>query len=142
MKAVLDTNVLVSALIKTGKPRELLFRAAEGKFQAILSRQILEEFVKVVRDPKVGRYVDEEDVEAFLRALAAMTSTMKVKSKFKAVKRDPKDDVVLRTAYDSGSDYVVTGDRDLLEIREFRGIRIITVERMLEIVTNEAGYGL
>ena len=53
MKIVLDANILVSALIKSGKPRELLFRIAEKRAQLVLSRGILEEFLEVTDDPMI-----------------------------------------------------------------------------------------
>jgi putative PIN family toxin of toxin-antitoxin system len=49
MKVVFDTNVLISALITTGKPKELFHKAIEGQIQLILSKNILEEFTKVQR---------------------------------------------------------------------------------------------
>jgi putative PIN family toxin of toxin-antitoxin system len=83
MKVVLETNVLVPALIKTRKPRELLLKIAEKrrKAQLILSRGILEEFLEVVNEEKVRRYVDEEDIVAFLRAVGSITKIVRVRSK-------------------------------------------------------------
>ena len=57
MKVVLDTNVLVSALIKAGKPRKLLDTVLEKK-ELILSKAILDEFAKVTADRKIRRYVE------------------------------------------------------------------------------------
>lgn len=136
MKVVLETNVLVPALIKTRKPRELLLKIAEKrrKAQLILSRGILEEFLEVVNEEKVRRYVDEEDIVAFLRAVGSITKIVRVRSKFKVVKEDPEDDVILRTAYDSNANYIVSGDKHLLSLGEFRGTKIVTVNDMLMIV--------
>jgi predicted nucleic acid-binding protein len=50
------------------------------------------------------------------------------------VKEDPEDDMVLRTAYDSKADYIVSGDKHLLSLREFKGIRIVSVNEMLKIL--------
>jgi putative PIN family toxin of toxin-antitoxin system len=136
MKVVLETNVLVPALIKTRKPRELLLKIAEKrrKAQLILSRGILEEFLEVVNEEKVRRYVDEEDIVAFLRAVGSIAKIVRVRSKFKVVKEDPEDDVILRTAYDSNANYIVSGDKHLLSLGEFRGTKIVTVNDMLIIV--------
>ncbi|MCQ5363065.1 MAG: putative toxin-antitoxin system toxin component, PIN family [Candidatus Methanomethylicia archaeon] len=136
MKVVLETNVLVPALIKTRKPRELLLKIAEKrrKAQLILSRGILEEFLEVVNEEKVRRYVDEEDIVAFLRAVGSIAKIVRVRSKFKVVKEDPEDDVILRTAYDSNANYIVSGDKHLLSLGEFRGTKIVTVNDMLMIV--------
>ncbi|MBM5804966.1 MAG: putative toxin-antitoxin system toxin component, PIN family [Candidatus Verstraetearchaeota archaeon] len=69
MKVVLDTNVLVSALIKAGKPRELLFKITGGGAELFLSRGILKELLEVADDQRIRRYVDEDDVIAFTRTL-------------------------------------------------------------------------
>jgi putative PIN family toxin of toxin-antitoxin system len=134
MKVVLDTNVLVSALIKAGKPRELMLKIAEEKIQLVLSRSILEEFLEVVDDKRVRRYVEEDDIIAFLRVVGSIAKMVRVRSRFKVVKEDPDDDIILRTAHDSRADYIVSGDKHLLSLGEFRGTKIVTVNDMLMIV--------
>jgi len=54
-----------------------------------------------------------------------------VASKLKVVEDDPKDNMVIETAYDGNADIIVTGDSHLLALRDFKGIKIITVEQML-----------
>jgi len=134
MKVVLDANVLVSALIKSGQSRKLLSKIIEKKVQLVLSRGILEEFLEVTEDPRIKKYVDENDVIAFLRVVGSIATTVKVRSKFKMVKEDPDDDVILRTTYDGKAVFIVSGDKHLLSLREFRNIRIVTVNQMLEIL--------
>lgn len=56
---------------------------------------------------------------------------VQVKYRFKAVKEDPDDDIIVRTAYDGKADYIVSGDRYLLALKEFKGIKILTVDEML-----------
>ncbi len=133
-KVVLDTNVLVSALIRTGKPRALLFEIVRGNLQLILSRDILEELTEVAADDKIRKYVEEEDVRKFLRLIGSTAKIVTVKSRFKAVKDDPSDDLFLRTAYDGGADYIVSGDKHLLSLNEFRGIKILTVNEILDLL--------
>ncbi len=132
MTVVLDTNVLVSALIKAGKPRDLFNKLAKNK-QIVLSRAILEEFLDVIEDFKVAKYTSEQDMAVFLEALGNAATIAQVKSRFKAVKEDPDDDIIVRAAYDGKADYIVSGDRHLLALKEFRGIRILTVDEMLNI---------
>jgi len=137
MKVVLDTNVLVSALIKAGKPRELIFKIAEGEVQLVLSRSILEEFLEVTDDPRIRRYVNEGDIISFVRVVGSMAKIVRVRSRFKVVKDDPDDDVILRTGHDCGADYIVSGDRHLLSLGEFRGMKIVTVNEMLKLLMKE-----
>src|SRR3989337_1779331 len=98
MKVVLDTNVLISALIKAGKPRELFFRLAEEK-ALILSKNILDEFLEISEDPRVKKYANEQETTAFLNSLGDATKIIRIKSRFNAVKEDPDNDIILRTAY-------------------------------------------
>jgi putative PIN family toxin of toxin-antitoxin system len=134
---VFDVNVLVSSLILRGKPRELWFKAVSGEFTLVLSTQIVSEFVDVISRRKFRRYVGERDVRVFLGALYQTAKLTRVRSRFKAVASDPADDLVLRTAHDGGADYVVSGDRHLLDMKMFRSIRIVTVDDMLERLTQE-----
>jgi hypothetical protein len=134
IKVVLDTNVLVSALIRNGKPRALLFEMVRGNAQLILSRGILEELAEVAADDKIRKYVEEEDVTRFLRIIGSTAKIVTIKSRFKEVKRDPSDDLFLRTAYDGGADYIISGDRHLLSLKEFRGIKILTVNEVLDLI--------
>lgn len=122
---IFDLSVLVSALITKGKPKEL---------NLITSREIFSEFTKVASRAKFQKYVRERDVREFLEALNDIARFVRVKSKFNAVTQDPDDDIVLRAAYDSRADYIVSGDEHMLALGEFRGIRIVTVSEMLELL--------
>ena len=133
MRIVLDTNVLVSELIKKGKPRTLLF-AIIRRHELILSKEVLEEFAETVAEPKLRKYVSEQDVARFLRDIANAAKIVRVRSNFKVVEEDPDDDVVLRTCHDGKARYVVSGDRHLLALRKFGRIRIVSVNEMLKIL--------
>jgi putative PIN family toxin of toxin-antitoxin system len=137
MRVVFDTNVLISALITTGKPKELFRMAAEGQIQLVLSKGILEEFTEVSNDLRIRKYANQEDIVAFLRVIDRVAKITKVKSRFKVINEDSDDDVVLRTAFDGKADYIVSGDRHLLSLVTFRGIRILTVNEMLTLLKEE-----
>ena len=137
MKAVLDTNILVSALIKAGKPRDLFNKLVKDK-QIVLSRDILKEFLEVIENPKIAKYTSEKDLAIFLKTLKSAARIVQVKSKFKAVKEDPDDDTIIRSAYDSKSNYIISGDKHLLSIAEYRRIRIVNVDEMLGLLKEES----
>ncbi|MEM2980114.1 MAG: putative toxin-antitoxin system toxin component, PIN family [Thermoproteota archaeon] len=134
LKIVFDVNVLVSSLITRGKPRVLWLKARKKQFTLIFSNEIVSEFVKVMSHKKFSRYVEEEDIRVFLRALYETALSVKIKSKFRVVKDDPDDDTILRTAYDSRADYIVSGDKHLLSLGKFKDIKIVTVDEMLKIL--------
>jgi len=133
MKVVLDTNVLISALIKAGKPRELFFRLAKERM-LVLSRQILDEFLEVAEDQRIMKYVTEQEKTVFLISLRDATTMVEVKSKFRAVKADPNDNVFVNTAYDGKADYIVSGDNHLLSLKDFKGVKIVTIDTMLNLL--------
>jgi putative PIN family toxin of toxin-antitoxin system len=131
LRAVLDTNVLISALIKAGKPRRLLKVLLSPSHAVIISEPIVEEFSTVSADEKVRKYVDDEAMAGFLAALLSRATFVRIESKIN-VMNDP-DDKVLATAKDGKADYIVTGDRHLLELSNFGRARIITVDEALGI---------
>lgn len=137
MRITLDTNVLISALIVNGKSKTLLFEILHRKNELILSMEILAEFAETSRNPKIRRYVNDEDTVRFLRTLGSIARIIRINSKFRVVHEDPDDDVILRTAHDGKAKYIVSGDRHLLELGTFRRIRIVTVDEMLRILRTE-----
>jgi putative PIN family toxin of toxin-antitoxin system len=130
-RVVLDTNVLVSALIDDGKPRKLVLELLD-KYTVILSRQMLAELADVVSRNKFS--VTSGQVDRFLASLVRMSQLVSDIARFKVVLEDPDDDVVLNTAYTGRAEFIVTGDRHLLELDKFKKTKIVTVNQMLEIL--------
>jgi putative PIN family toxin of toxin-antitoxin system len=131
VRAVIDTNVLVSALIHDGKPRNLILELL-NRHTVILSRQMLAELADVAgRDkfPVTGLQVDR-----FLSIMVKMAKIVPDNALFKEVASDPDDDVVLNVAYTGKADYIVTGDKHLLTLNNFKKTKIVTVNQMLEIL--------
>jgi putative PIN family toxin of toxin-antitoxin system len=138
LSAVFDTNVLVSSLIGSGRPRELWNKVLHDEVKLIVSGQILSEFKEVMAKPQLERYLRRSSVERFLGITLRKASVTKVKTHFAQATEDPDDNIVLEAAYSARADYIVTGDRRLLALSEFKGIRIVTVAERLEILTTEA----
>ena len=140
LKIVADTNVLVSSLIRKGKPHELILRIDGIDARLMSSNVLMAELTSVLAEERIARYVAKKDVERFLRYIGRRTTLVKARSRFKVVKEDPKDDVVLNTAYSGKADYIVSGDKHLIPLREFKGMRIVSVGEMLELL-KQAGVG-
>jgi uncharacterized protein len=136
---VFDVNVLVSSLISKGKPRRLWLKAVRREFQLVLSRRIVEEFVEVISRTKFQRYLAEQDVIDFLEALSTRARIVRTRSRLRVIMEDPEDNIILAAAYDAKADYVVSGDKHLLGLKEFEGTGIVTVETMLEVLRSRAG---
>ena len=132
VRAVIGTNVLVSALIHDGKPRELVLELFD-RHTVILSRQMLAELADVAGRDKFP--VTSVQVERFLSSLVRIAKVVPDNALFKEVAKDPDDDVVLNTAYAGKADYIVTGDKHLLTLNNFKKTKIVTVNQMLDILT-------
>jgi len=137
MKITLDTNVLISALIKSGNPRKLMFMIINGNHEIVLSKEILEEFFQIASYPKIRKYVSIDDAKRFLENISIVVRMIKITSKFKVVKNDPDDDIILRTCYDGKSKYLVSGDRHLLELGKFRQTKIVTIHEMIDVLISQ-----
>ena len=98
-RVLLDTNVLVSAVISQGKARELLNKAIEErKFSIVISDPILKEFMTVLRRPKFK--TDEEEVNKLILAVIQTSDIITLTSRFEIVKEDPDDNIIINTALD------------------------------------------
>jgi putative PIN family toxin of toxin-antitoxin system len=132
VRAVIDTNVLVSALIHDGKPRKLFLELLE-KHTVILSRQMLAELADVAGRDKFP--VTSVQVARFLSSLIRMAKVVPDNALFIEAAKDPDDDVVLNTAYAGKADFIVTGDKHLLTLNNFKKTKIVTVNQMQDILT-------
>ena len=131
VRVVLDTNVLVSALIYEGKPRKLVTELLK-KHTVILSRQMIAEFEEVVDRDKFN--VTSSQVNRFLSSIIAMSKVVPDNALFKGLSQDPDDDVVLNVAYIGKAKFIVSGDRHLLELGQFKKTKILTVSQMHDIL--------
>jgi putative PIN family toxin of toxin-antitoxin system len=129
VRVVVDTNILVSALINRGKPIRLVLKLLE-EHTVILSRQMLAELADVLTRDKFA--VKTSQVDRFLALLVRKSKIVTTNSRFKIISEDPDDDIVLNTAYTGKAQYIVTGDKHLLALEEFKRIKIVKVTQILE----------
>jgi len=78
--------------------------------------------------------IKDSQLERYLSGLVRKSEIVTISTRFKMISEDPDDDTVLNTAYSGKANYIVTGDRHLLALREFKGIEIVKVTHMLEIL--------
>lgn len=130
MRVVLDANVVVSAFATRGLC-QAVFEVCLRNHGLYVSESLLQEirraFGRIVRLPKARG----EDVIAFLRARAHCMEPAEVSA---AVCRDPDDLHVLGLALAASADLLVTGDEDLLVLKRFRGIPIVSPRRCWELL--------
>ena len=136
-KAVLDTNILVSAFITPrGTPAKLLHAWREEQFDLVTSPPILVELQEALCRPKIHiRYhLSREDIHNFVTLLASATVLVPGTTAVSAPIQDPDDLMVLATAIESQAAYLVTGDKALLHLKRFQSVHIITPSAFLRII--------
>ena len=131
MRVVLDTNVLVSALLFTGVTSELVALWQQGRITVLISREILEEYLRVLAYPKFQ--LSEGEIKSLLEEeLLPFVQIIKPGTRVRVVKRDPADNKFLECAVAGKADVVISGDKELLAIRHYRQVRIQTPSRFLK----------
>jgi len=137
MRAVLDTNVIVSAVISPGSPPDSILRASRrGALDLVTSAPLLRELEDVLGRPRIAERLGwtPEERASFIAALADFAVIVAPKEKLHVVKADPADNRVLESAVAGGVDYVVSGDHHLLDLASFEGIPIVTPARFAAVL--------
>lgn len=138
IRAVLDCNVVVSALIQPEGPSARIMDALSRQaFQCILSPAIMAETRRVLRYPRVERRIalSQDEEEAYLSALSVLALWVAdVKPVRSIVTEDPSDDIYVQAAVEGDAGFLVSGDDHLLKLREYQGVAIVTPRLFLEIV--------
>jgi len=129
MKVVFDTNIFISAFIISGSQAEkAVSRIIEGRDVLLLSKGILDEVLTVL-STKFSR--DKEEISRVAVILSEMAEWVEPSEKIKVLHDDP-DNRILECAVDGNSDTIVTGDKELLKLREYKKTRIISLKEYLE----------
>lgn len=135
MRVILDTNVLVSALlVPGGVPAQLLDAWFDGRFVLLTSEEQLDELRRVTRQPRIRTYVEPSTAGSLVNDLRHFAELAKELPRLN-VSTDPVDNFLLAMATVGRADYLVTGDkRDLLALKRCGTTRIVSTKRFLEIV--------
>ena len=141
VRLVLDTNVVVSALIWDGQPERLLELAVSGEVTLFSSAVLLDELAGVLERGKfITALASRAVTPAFLTwrygAVATLVGPLPVD---RVVSADADDDHVIAAALGARADAIATGDRHLLELNPYRGIRILSPAAVLDLVKLRQG---
>ncbi len=102
-----------------------------GKIRILFSSESIEEFLTVANRPKFKNMFSEKEIEAAIDLFDVYAEMHDVKSKIE-ICRDLKDNFLLALAKDARADYLITGDKDILELKLFGKTRIITISTFLK----------
>ena len=131
MRIVVDTNVLASALFFGGKPGELLRLILSRSVSAVATQEILDEYQDTI-DYLLEKYKGRELHFSAVPIYSAM-EIIPAKTRV-AVCRDSDDDKFISCAIDGQCYYVVSGDKDLLTLKKYRHVKIVTISEFLELL--------
>lgn len=136
IRLIVDTNVLVSAFLWRGTPGRLIELAGEKEIQLVTSKVLIEELAATLNKKKLAKAVTLTGltVDQMVRHYRRLTSLLLPSRLAQQVSRDADDDAVLACAAAARAHLIVPGDYDLLVLKNFEGIPIVTAAQALEVI--------
>ena len=135
MRVVLDTNIWLSGIFWQGNPYKIIKLSEQRKIEILITKEILEEIIYILnREEKFQKFIEDRklSMENLIRAILSIANLIETKSKIIFIKEDPNDNKFLEAAIDGKAEYIISGDRHLLDITQFDKIRIVKAKEFLE----------
>ena len=137
MKVVLDANIFVSSFFWGGNPRTILIRTINKLDELFITKEILDEIEEVIGRPKF--HAGKNEIEYYIKSIEEIANKIAVEKRIKKGSRDITDNKYIECGLAGNTDFIISGDTHLLEIKEYDGIRIVTAKEYLEIIKNKTG---
>jgi putative PIN family toxin of toxin-antitoxin system len=138
IRAVLDTNVLASGIVKyataEGTPARLLHLWQAKRFDLVVSAHILTELGSTLAEPYFRQRLTPEEIEEAVGPLRDEAILTTLTRQVSGIAAHPEDDLVLATAVSAGVDYLVTGDKPLQRLGTLEGVRIVSPREFLDLL--------
>ncbi len=134
IRAVIDTNMLIRALIKPqGTVGPVLTTLRDGRYTIVYAPELLDELIEKLSLPRIRLkyHVETEQIEALL-GIVALRGEMVTPGHRIKVCRDPDDDILIQVALTGNAGFVVTGDNDLLVLKAYKDVRFVTPRDFLD----------
>ena len=136
IRAVLDANVYVSAVIRPqGPPGQIIDRFLRGRaFEIVMSNAIVDEVLRALSYPKVRKYIRPGlDAELWFEDIVVLSQLVAGDREIARASKDPDDDKYIAAAIEGRAGFVVAGDSDLLVLKEYDGVRIVSPGIFVEL---------
>ena len=137
IRANLDANVYVSAAVRPeAPPGQILEGFLQGDaFEIVMSQAIVEEVLRALNYPKVRKYIRSGlDPALWFEDIVVLSQLVAGEHEFAGVSKDPDDDKYIAAAIEGRAQFVVAGDSDLLDLKEYDGIRIVSPRVFLDLL--------
>ncbi len=145
IRVVLDTNVIVSAILSPEGPSARIIRhVLDDDVSFAISPHILDEVYRVIRYPKLVKLLQRhglgtEEVDCIIGKLGEIALITQYEPALDVILEDPADNKFLSCAVECEADYIVSGDRHLADMKEYLGIAIVDPATFLSILENKEG---
>ena len=139
-RAVIDTNTWISGLVWTGAPRRAIELVLRRELGCATSGELVAELRRVLSYPRIEKVLTQRSLTAadLVEQIGLVSDLVVAPALPKPVCRDPDDDAILACALAAQADLIVSGDQDLLVLRAFEGIPILTAVQALEWLRDAA----
>ncbi len=135
MKVVFDTNIWLSGIFWKGEASKIIESCIAKKVEIIITKEILSEITKVLdTEAKFQKFIEDRNqkIEDLIRTILSISTLIETKSKIDLIKTHPQDNIILEAARDGGVNCIVSYDNHILNMIEFRKIRILNPKEFLE----------
>jgi putative PIN family toxin of toxin-antitoxin system len=130
MRVVLDSNIFISAFFWKGNPRKVFNRVTNGFDELYITDDILEEILTVMSREKFD--TTEMEIREYIEIIESYSVKIFPRNQAEEISRDKDDNKILQCGLEGNVDFIITGDKDLLVLKEFRSIKIVTPKEYLE----------
>jgi putative PIN family toxin of toxin-antitoxin system len=137
MTVVIDTNVVLSAILFGGKPKQVLEMALSGSIHLAISESLVNELQGVLQRPKFE--LSAQLVQTIVSEYTSIARWMEPSEHFNVVVDDPSDNQFIDCAVAAKADYLITGDTHLLNLGTFKMIKIVSVDNFIDILCSGKG---
>ena len=145
MKIVIDANLFASALRKPdSNPGKILDLVQQNQVELILSPAVIKEIKRILLYPKIKKYHRKtpEEIDAYFEDILMFAWIVEGNETVEVIKDDPTDNKYLACAFEGEADYIVSGDRHLLNIENYQGIEIIKAKAFLNVLSKQREHGV
>jgi len=130
MKIVLDSNIFVSSFYWAGNPRKVFDRVTNGLDELHITDEILKEIISVMSEKRFDTSIDE--IREYVKIIESYSIKLPSKDIPEKISRDVDDNKILQCGFDGNVDFIITGDNDLLILKEYKRIKIVKPKEYLE----------
>lgn len=134
IRIVADTNVLISSTFWDGDSNKIIEKVEKKELELLMSKEILEEFSNVLSYKEIQDKIKNKNLEMkrTIEKIALISVFVEPQEKFKIIIEDPDDDKFIDCAVAGKADFIISQDKHLLKLKEFRGIKIVKPDEFLK----------